>query len=254
MPAKSTAAGRSKPEGRRRGWSQLQLERPKNWQPGCLGRADSSYSICEVCRYIVTDPMPPVQGAVPCPRCGASHPIRHYLPLAVGGLLGAMDDAIRTATADPDSQTHGPHHAVLAVAVFVSTLEELLVEQLLDELLTKEGIRVKGGVAVMGTVRSFERRQSLIKKLTGMSWNEALGADNLVGYLKRVREFRNELVHSGQRWAVPDDLMPNVATYTLQLLTSFVQAHNGLVAAKPSNDNKDNDKAGPGQGGGPWRE
>jgi hypothetical protein len=144
-----------------------------------------------------------------------------------------MDDAIRTATDDSHSEAVGPHHAVLAVAVFICTLEEVLVEKLLEELLTKEGIQGRGNSAVLTTVRSFDRRQGLVKKLTGRSWNEALGAEGLVGYLRRVREFRNEFVHSGERWAVPDDLMPDVATNTLQLLTSFVQAHNVLVAMRP---------------------
>jgi len=170
----------------------------------------------------------------PCPACKSPRPSAlHYLPLAVCGLLGAMDDAIRAATAEPDSQTHGPDHAVLAIAVFICTLEELLVEQLLDELLEKEGIRAKGNVAVVGVMRSFEDRKELIKRLTGKSWRNALGARDLVGYLESVRKFRNKLVHSGERWAVPDDLMPNVATNTLQLLTSFVRAHNELVATKP---------------------
>jgi hypothetical protein len=135
------------------------------------------------------------------------------------------------------------HNAIpTAVVLYFSTLEEVLLKNLLAEAMTKCLVDVTQQDKVLRNAWSFRlRRLKLFPKFVGSSWSDALEqlpsmdagtARSLNAFCDAVRERRDTFLHRGATWSIPPEMPRDCLRNTVGLLRLYVELHNRYIASK----------------------
>ena len=136
--------------------------------------------------------------------------------------------------------------------MYFSTLEEVLLKNLLAEAMTKRGLGVSQQDRELEDIWSFRRRKDkLFPKYIGSDWSTALGqlssmdadwANSLDAFCADVRETRDDFLHRGLTWVIPPDMPRDCLRNSVRLLQLYVELHNRYMALDLGPNHQDNSK------------
>lgn len=207
-----------------------------------FGVLSLSYHVCKACRIVDQDENRTTIG-YSCPNCLAIGQIgNQYFPISVWSLMNLMQEyfhsnavAINANRIDPKPENI--HR--LAVAIFFSTLVEVLMENLLKEFMAK--LKLPGKIMnrlFEDSLYFSQRSKKLFPSLSGVKWKDAINAisspsydyNELMGFCQSVSKERNRFLHEGNQWAISIETPEKCMERIHELLEMFVKLHNTYVA------------------------
>jgi hypothetical protein len=127
----------------------------------------------------------------------------------------------------------------LPVIIFFTTLRELLLNNLIDELFTARRIEADICERVLKDSPTHRQRMDkLFRTLTGEKWQAALRLIDekehtdfirLDKFVIDVVTARNDFVHDGDKWAIKDEMVEDCIGNTYPMLQLHAFLHNYFV-------------------------
>ena len=209
-----------------------------------LGQLVDNFYICENCRVVDNDHQR-VEVGHKCTSC--KEPSKRgmsYFSTQVSSLITMMQEFYHTCQVITDEQNEPCNpwwvgNVKLPVIIFFTTLRELLLNNLIDELFNALQIHPNICERLLADSPTHKRRlDKLFKTLTGKKWNTAL---KQIDHLKRtdfisldhfivsVVNARNDFLHNGNLWQIKDSMASDCIENTHSMLELHAYLHNNFV-------------------------
>ncbi len=205
-----------------------------------------SYLACAKCGVVDTENERMRKGFV-CPICGtASRGGCNYFPMAATFVVNMMQSTFHAGQKSPhflrnkDGQENREvADYQLAVIIYFSTVTDLLIEKLLEEL-----GRVKNTpydvIRFLLDEHRFTRSrlERIFPLFADRKWKVALSDacavsdsdfNSIDAFVRSVEDRRNTLLHEGYKWSIPKEMPRDCIDRLPELLSLFVALHNLLV-------------------------
>lgn len=193
--------------------------------------------VCQHCAVVDRD-FQRVRVGHRCQTCGTPSPGGLlYFGVAVGALVDLIQEAFHRPRNEPSPAGVGPHH--LAVVVFFCTLGEVLLGHFLVECMLAHRLPPAVRARLLADNLSARQRVSrLFRSLTGETWNDAIARvgrehskdfGRTLTFYREVTRRRNQLLHSGNAWAVAADMPKQCLQRLPILLDLYCALHNAFV-------------------------
>jgi len=209
----------------------------------------ADFNICESCK-IVDRNRNRMEVGYRCPRCGAAgRGGTLYFSLSVFSLIDLMQDFYHlnqeavSHSEDLTDQNKSDHR--LAVVIFYCTLAEVLLLHFLEQCMFEMGVPNQIQERLLDDNPFVNQRvEKLFPTLTGIKWNKAVelleeGTDlnyaETVAFSKRASIARNDFLHRGNKYAIPQDMPEQCIRHIRPLVSLFVALHNEYVARPVGN-------------------
>ena len=204
----------------------------------------ADYFICEYCHYVDRTLLRAFVGY----KCGVCKKPQDggviYFSSSVTYLLNLMQEAYHSKFYIQDEmedkiqeKSTNTHH--LSIVLFFTTLREVLIQKLLDELFYISGIPKIIYERLLSDNRLYSQKQDkLFQTMTSYNWDDAIKQANLKDeidylklndFLKYVVKARNEFLHKGYDFLITKELAENCVMNISPLLNLYVCFHNDFV-------------------------
>jgi hypothetical protein len=203
------------------------------------------FYVCQKCRVVDSDHGRLEEG-YRCAACGdPSNAGWSYFSTQVFSLITLMQGFYHTRQDIPDEfgekqDQWWAGRIKLPVIIFFTTLRELLLNNLIDELFTARKIESDICERLLKDSPTHKQRlDKLFQTLTGEKWEAALKAIdlkentklvNLDKFIMQVVTARNDFLHAGNTWAVKDQLADECIRNLYSMLDLHAHLHNWFVA------------------------
>jgi hypothetical protein len=209
-----------------------------------LGEMLDNFYICESCSIVDNDSGRLERGHK-CTHCSKIDDRgMSYFTTRVTSLINLMQEFYHTQQIilDDQGQPHTPSWAgniKLPVIIFFSTLRELLLNNLIEELFKAKQVEAEICERLLFDNQTHRQRlDKLFRTLTGEKWKNALklidkneGTDfiSLNEFIETVVKARNEFVHEGGSWEINEDMADNCMKNIYPMLQLHALLHNYFV-------------------------
>lgn len=201
----------------------------------------ADFIICESCGIVDRDQERSRVG-YECSSCGIpSHGATYYFPISVSSLIDLMQEFYHSKKQEatplseaPAKQKESNHQ--LAVVIFFCTLGEVLLQHFLEQCMCKMGLPHEIQDRLLNDNLFVKQRvEKLFPTLTGVKWNETVAMLSERGELdyvettefyQRTSRARNEFLHRGNKWAIPQGMPEQCIRHIWPLVCLFVELHN----------------------------
>lgn len=219
-----------------------------------LGEMLDNFFICENCSMVDTD-SGRLEHGHKCTHCSKTDDRgMSYFSTRVTSLINLMQEFFHTQQIITDDQGHA-HTPIwagnikLPVIIFFSTLRELLLNNLIEELFKAKKLEADICERLLSDNQTHSKRlNKLFKTLTGEKWINALklidmkeGTDfiTLNEFIETVVRARNDFVHEGSTWEIKEDMADNCMKNIYSMLQLHAFLHNYFVFTIYDFNNKD---------------
>ncbi len=205
-----------------------------------------SYLACAKCGVVDTEHERMRKGFI-CSKCGsASRGGCTYFPIAATFVVDLMQSTYHAGQKSPhflrnkDGQENREvADYQLAVIMYFSTVSDLLIEKLLEELGRAKNTPYDVIRFLLDEHRFTKSRLERIFPLfAGRKWKVALSDasaesnsdfNSIDAFVRTVEDRRNTLLHEGDKWSIPKEMPRDCIDRLPELLNLFVTLHNLLV-------------------------
>ncbi len=209
-----------------------------------LGEFLDDFYVCENCRIVDND-HGRLDVGYKCTSCGEpSHRGMSYFSTQVSSLITMMQEFYHTqqVITDDEGEPRNPWWAgnvKLPVIIFFTTLRELLLNNLIDELF--KAIQIDPDICerlLADSPTHKQRLDKLFETLTGKKWYAALrlidqneGTDfiSLDAFIVNVVNARNDFLHNGNVWEIKDGMAQDCIRNIHPMLRLHAYLHNYFV-------------------------
>jgi hypothetical protein len=167
----------------------------------------------------------------------------YYFPISVSSLIDLMQEFYHLKQeATPHSETpveQKESNHQLAVVIFFCALAEVLLQHFLEQCMSKMGLPHEIQDRLLNDNPFVKQRvEKIFPVLTGVKWNKAmailseyvkLNYVEVTEFHKRTSRARNEFLHKGSKWAIPQDMPEQCIRRIWPLVCLFVALHNKYV-------------------------
>ena len=199
----------------------------------------ADFLICQACRIVDRDWNRREVG-YKCSNCQTpSEGGECYFSFSIMSLIDLMQEFYHLNKSDTSMPANPErvaknHH--LAVVIFFCTLGEVLLQDFLQECMTKQGLSRQIQSRLLDDNLFVKQRvDKLFPLLTGVSWNRAirtLSNHGKIDFTKTVKLYqfvsnkRNMLLHRGNKWVIPSEMPEQCVREIEPLISLFVALHN----------------------------
>lgn len=211
----------------------------------------SDFYVCQSCSIVDADNNRMLVGS-PCATCGAkSEGGLAYFDLSADALVDLMQESFHyksTSRNMSGSPLVGNNVHRLAVVIYFCTLGEVLLEHFLREIMY--ALNIPNGVQeriLNDSLFARERVEKVFPSLVGEKWkavlkdlskNSKLNFEKTVEFYLRVANARNEFLHRGNQWAIPESMPEECMEEIWPLINLYVLLHNRYVPAMNAKQNR----------------
>jgi hypothetical protein len=210
----------------------------------------ADFMICKSCGIVDRD-FERMRIGYKCPRCGIpGDGAMAYFPISVDSLIDLMQEFYHLKQeAAPDSEAPVEQKASnhqLAVVIFFCALAEVLLQFFLEKRMSKMGLQHEIQERLLDDNLFVKQRvQKLFPALTSAKWNKAvemlskrvdLDYIETTKFYQRASSARNEFLHRGNKWAIPQDMPEQCIRHIWPLVCLFVALHNEYIAQPVDED------------------
>jgi hypothetical protein len=204
----------------------------------------SLYNIYENCLIVTNDVNMSAIG-YKCKNCGGpSRGSISYFDMNVLGLLELMEEFALLESSQKQKYLSFSGNRVnkhwIAIIILFCTLGEVLLNNLLTHLMDLQKIPPNVQKRLFDdNILTKQRIEKIFPALTGVKWKKSIGKINAVSrndyvslfkFYQSVVKVRNEFIHKGNEWIVPNGMPENCFKYTKLLISMFIDLHNKYVA------------------------
>ena len=199
----------------------------------------ADFLICQACRIvneigIVVKWVTSAQTAKPQAKAGSV--ISLFSIMSLIDLMQEFYHLNKSDTSMPANPERVAKNHHLAVVIFFCTLGEVLLQDFLQECMTKQGLSRQIQSRLLDDHLFVKQRvDKLFPLLTGVSWNQAirtLSNHGKIDFTKTVKLYqfvsnkRNMLLHRGNKWVIPSEMPEQCVREICPLISLFVALHN----------------------------
>ena len=204
----------------------------------------ANFMICQSCEIVDRD-QERMRVGYQCPRCGvAGQGARGYFPISVSTLIDLMQEFYHLkhgsdVDSDEASNTRNQGNHQLAVVIFFCTLVEVLLQHFLEQRMSRMGLSHEIQERLLNdNIFVKQRVQKLFPTLTGVKWKETikmlskrveLDYVEATKFCEHAAEKRNFFLHSGNKWAIPNDMPEKCIREIWPIVNLFVSLHNEFI-------------------------
>ena len=213
----------------------------------------AGFAYCSNCLFVDRDVSRGFEG-IPCSRCG--HPsdgFHNYYSITITNLIDLIQDFYFLSPHKESPAFDYPENFYdpktinkFAILVFYCTLGETLLENLLLWIMSSLDLPDTLRQKLLKDNRfQSQRAQDLFPSLVGEKWNKAIVAlskSSIFDYSKtmelylEVVNYRNDLLHLGKTWSLPENLPDECVDHLESLMYLFVDMHNRYIPKPLGND------------------
>ncbi len=132
------------------------------------------------------------------------------------------------------------HH--ISFIIFFCSLAEILLTNFLNHYFDKENLSKKIRYRLLDdNILTKQKIDKLFPSLIGKKWKDAVKIINekskfdykkTLDFHNRVVKIRNELIHHGSSWLIPDEMPLDCLRNVIPLVQLFIDLHNEFIAIK----------------------
>jgi len=209
-----------------------------------LGGVLDDFYVCEKCRIVDNDHGRLDKG-YKCTTCGQpSDAGMSYFSTQVSSLITLMQEFYHTQQVITDDVGTAQNlrwagNVKLPVIIFFTTLRELLLNNLIDELFIARQIDPDICERLLADSPTHKQRlDKLFRSMTGEKWNAALrlidqkeGTNfiSLNDFIEKVVNARNDFLHNGDTWQIKDGMAEDCMKNIHPMLRLHAFLHNYFV-------------------------
>jgi hypothetical protein len=210
-----------------------------------LGEMLDVFYVCQKCRIVDSDNGRLEEGHK-CAACGEPSTAGYsYYTTQAFSLITLMQEFYHTHQEIPDNLGEKQDQwwagkIKLPVIIFFTTLRELLLNNLIEELFKARNIEADICERLLKDSPTHKQRlDKLFRTLAGEKWEVALkGIDHkeradftrLDKFIMDVVNTRNDFVHAGNTWDIKDEMAANCMRNIYPMLQLHAHLHNYFVA------------------------